>query len=202
FFQEENVSLWTEISDFKTGKYAAPYMGTVLEVGEGDSIVVLRAKRARLIFDTYVSEQAENQVNLSSILRETARQDVEKLERVAAAPNEEDETSNALYLLDYCDVFDEIHQEVFRLMEFNLWTPFKISKRYEFFASKYWSHHARRWSNSLEPSPTTDDTHEDHLLSVLSGPPGRPPLAIIRGEDAIADSSGGAQQEKRQQHQV
>ncbi|CBN80153.1 expressed unknown protein [Ectocarpus siliculosus] len=55
---------------------------------DGDSIVVLRAKRARLIFDTYVSEQAENQVNLSSSLRETARQDVEKLERVAAAPNE------------------------------------------------------------------------------------------------------------------
>ncbi|CAM9629361.1 unnamed protein product [Ectocarpus sp. 12 AP-2014] len=203
FFQEENVSLWTEISDFKTGEYAAPYRGTVLEVGEGDSIVVLRAKRARLTFDTYVSEQAENQVNLSSSLRETARQDIEKLERVAAAPNEvEDETSNALYLLDHCDVFDEIHQEVFRLMEFNLWTPFKISKRYEFFASKYWSHHARRWSNSLEPSPTPDDTLEDHLLSALSGPPGRPPSAIIRREDAIADSSGGAQQEKRQQHQV
>ncbi|CAM9690344.1 unnamed protein product, partial [Ectocarpus fasciculatus] len=34
FFQEENVSLWTEISYFKTGEYAAPYMGTALEVGE------------------------------------------------------------------------------------------------------------------------------------------------------------------------
>lgn len=34
FFQEENVSLWTEISDFKTGEYAAPYKGTALEVRE------------------------------------------------------------------------------------------------------------------------------------------------------------------------
>ena len=33
-YQEENVVLWMEIANFRTGQYAAPRMGTALEVGE------------------------------------------------------------------------------------------------------------------------------------------------------------------------
>ena len=33
-FQEENVALWTQITHFRAGQYAAPQMGAALEVGE------------------------------------------------------------------------------------------------------------------------------------------------------------------------
>ncbi|CAM9576335.1 unnamed protein product, partial [Laminaria digitata] len=33
-FQEENINLWAEISDFKQGQYAVPHLGKTLDVGE------------------------------------------------------------------------------------------------------------------------------------------------------------------------
>eukprot|EP00903_Cladosiphon_okamuranus_P011229 g10593.t1 len=144
FYQEENLSLWVELASFRAGQYAAPQTGAILDVGEGDSIAVIRARRARLIYNTYISESAENQVNLSSRSRETALRNVESLERAAAAPNRVGGKETLFGDCDHCNLFDDIQREVFRLMETNLWTSFKHSHRFKFYASKYWSHHARR----------------------------------------------------------
>ncbi|CAN0002175.1 unnamed protein product, partial [Pylaiella littoralis] len=197
-FQEENISLWVEIRDFRTGEYAVPHMSTMLEVDEGDSIAAIRARRARIIYETYISENAEEQVNLSSKLRETARKNVEELERVAAAPNQDDGTSRAVICaLDHGDAFDDVQREMLHLIESNLWVTFRQSKRYEFFAAKFWSHHARLRLGCLDQlqRSTTTAGHEEQPLSAMMLPvEGR----VVAAAKTGAAASRGHPQQRRQ----
>ena len=120
-FQAESIGFWIEADEFRRGLYTQTSMGSFIAGISSLDPVGARLARAKRICAKYLQRDANLEVNIEA----------RKREAVVAAVEEAQASGGSSLAMSkdgkYCVVFDDVQNEIAKLMKDNLWDRFKES---------------------------------------------------------------------------